>query len=330
MEDIIHVPLNEHLNLEMRENFQVAVLSGLKHANKKIESKYMYDERGCELFNQITRHPDYYLTRCEMEILNCYQAEIAKQIGPEAFNLVELGPGEGIKTKILMDYFLQKRCEFTYMPVDISENYLRSLFVEFIAYSPRLQLKPIHADYINGLSWLSKNSTRRSFVLFLGSSIGNFDHARTNQFLRALWNALQDGDYLLMGFDLRKDIEILMRAYNDSAGITREFNLNLLRRINRELEADFDLEKFYHYATYNVYSGAMESYLVSLTSQAIQIGKHGEQLLFEAFEPIHVEYSYKYLLSQVSSFAENSGFKLIQNFTDAKQYFLDSLWRVVK
>jgi L-histidine Nalpha-methyltransferase len=332
MTGVVYVPHDQDITSSHDEKyeFKIDIQAGLKKPNKQIQSKYFYDEHGSLLFNQITRHPDYYLTRCEIEILNTYKKQLSTLIHAEPFNLIELGPGEGIKTQLLMEQFLRDSLRFTYIPIDISTRYLKTLITEFKQQLPDLKLIPVHSDYFRGLTWLSMRSERRNFVLFLGSSIGNFEPDATAHFLRQLWEALHHDDYVLLGFDLRKDVNIMMRAYNDADGITRDFNLNLLQRINRELSANFDLTKFRHYATYNVYSGAMESYLISLESQTIHIEALEQDIFFEAIEPIHVEYSYKYHLSQIQQLAHAAGFEIIKNFADSNQYFVDSLWRVKK
>lgn len=332
MSGVVHVPNDDNVTSyhDEKTEFKNDVEEGLAKPSKQIQSKYFYDEHGSELFNQITRHPDYYLTRSEIEILHAYKKQISALIGTEPFNLIELGPGEGIKTQILIEQFLKDSLNFTYMPIDISTKYLKHLIVEFNKQLPELKLKPIHSDYFCGLGWLSSHSTRRNLALFLGSSIGNFDPASTENFLHHLNETLNDGDYVFLGFDLRKDIDILMRAYNDYDGITRDFNLNLLKRINRELGANFDLEKFRHYATYNVHSGAMESYLISLERQDVDIHTLNRSYSFEEIEPIHVEYSYKYLLSQIHELAHSCSFDIIQDYTDSQAYFVNTLWQVKK
>jgi uncharacterized SAM-dependent methyltransferase len=167
-------------------------------------------------------------------------------------------------------------------------------------------------------------------VLFLGSNLGNFDKSSAKDFLRNLWNALNDGDYTVIGFDLKKDIDLMLKAYNDSQGVTRDFNLNLLRRINRELGGDFDLNKFHFYASYDVFTGAMESYLVSKEEQTVFIKEIGQAFNFEAWEPIHTEFSYKYLISDIEELAADTGFAIETQLYDSKRYFVDSIWRVQK
>lgn len=332
MTDLIHIP-NDH-GFESTQNetldFKYDVKTGLEKYNKQILSKYFYDDCGSDLFNQITRHPDYYLTRCEAEILSTYKHEFINLFTPEPFNLVELGPGEAIKTQILLRELLLRKIKFNYIPIDISTKYLKNMLKAFKQQLPEIKLLPLHADYFCGLEWLSKRSKNKNVVLFLGSSIGNFDQPTTEKFLIHLWKSLNKDDYVLLGFDLRKDVNILMRAYDDDEGITSRFNLNLLKRINRELSGNFQLDKFHHYATYNVYSGAMESYLISLEKQNVFIKDLNKTYFFNAIEAIHVENSFKYILAQINELANKTGFKLIETFMDKKQHFADTLWRVIK
>lgn len=306
------------------------ILVGLSSDKKFIPSKYFYDEKGSMLFNKITRHKDYYLTNCELEILENNKGKLATIFAEKPFNLIELGPGEGIKSRIIIDEFLQKNLDFNYFTIDISRKYLKQIVKQFNQELPKLKLMALNSDYFSGLHWLSLHSKRRNVVLFLGSSIGNFNVENTKVFLKNIWQDLHHDDYLLIGFDLRKDLDTLINAYNDSDGITRAFNMNLLQRLNRELAADFKIENFTHHATYNVYSGAMESYLISLKKQTVTFKALHKSFDFDEFEPIHVEFSYKYLLSQIEEFAQNAGFKIVNNFTDTHNYFVDSLWQVQK
>lgn len=315
---------NEH------EEFKSNIKLGFEARKKNIPAKYLYDNRGSELFNEITRHPDYYLTRVELDILETYKNEIAHSIGKETFNLIDLGPGEGTKTEILIQEFLCNSLIFTYVPIDISQLYLKRLLGGFNSKFKKLISQGIHADYFSGLDWVCKTSAQRNLVLFLGSSIGNFEPETTKIFLRHLHQTLQHGDYILLGFDLCKDISILMRAYDDSAGITRAFNFNLLERINRELDANFDVNKFCHYPTYNVHTSAMESYLISLEKQKIDLGELNKSYILQAIEPIHIEFSYKYNATQIEQLAINCGFKIVNNFFDNRHYFVDTLWMVDK
>lgn len=311
--------------------FALDVLVGLSSPKKSLSSKYFYDTWGSELFNKITELPEYYPTACELEIIQHNSATIARYVDyDQPFNLVELGAGFSPKTTSLLNYFLDQKLDFQYVPIDISEGAMHSLIESLRSKFPRLEANGLVTDYFNGLKWLNNRSKRKNLVLFLGSSIGNFTHAENCILLRNLWNCLNHDDVLLIGFDLKKDIEMLLRAYNDSEGVTREFNLNLLRRINRELGGTFDITKWRHFGTYDVFSGGMESYLVSLEKQSVFIEKIGRWFDFEAWEPIHTEYSYKYLVSEIEHLAGETGFEVYEHLFDSRRYFADSVWRVYK
>jgi L-histidine N-alpha-methyltransferase len=316
--------------VSIKEAFVRDVLIGLSGMPKRIPSKYFYDARGSHLFQQITELPEYYLTRCEFEIVDAHKNSIAEIMKSEAYNLVELGPGDARKSRVLIDHLVEKGIDFRYVPIDISSAALEGLVENMQSDFPNLTVHGLVSEYFNALNWLKNFNHRKNLVLFLGSNIGNFNREASRVFLHSLWNSLSTGDYVLIGFDLKKDIEILLKAYNDTKGITREFNLNLLRRINEELSGDFDPGKFQHYAGYNVFSGAMESYLVSRENQVVKIQEIGQSFSFEPWEPIHTEYSYKYLESDITRLAEDTGFLLLEQFFDSKKYFTDVLWRVSK
>ena len=310
--------------------FAVDILVGLSEMRKSIPSKYLYDARGSNLFRQITHLDEYYPTACEIEILKKYAGEIGEFIGDEPFNLVELGAGFGRKTQAVIKRFREAGLNLRYVPIDISESAMAGLIDSLRDQFPGLNAHGLVSDYFAGLKWLNNRFEERNFVLFLGSSVGNFTHAQARVFLRNAWNCLNHDDIMLVGFDLKKDIELLLRAYNDSHGVTREFNLNVLRRINNELGGNFDLNKFRHFGTYDVFSGAMESYLVSLEKQSVYIDRIGRSFDFQAWEPIHTEYSYKYLISDIELLAEETGFKVAHHFFDSRKFFTDSVWKVVK
>jgi dimethylhistidine N-methyltransferase len=310
--------------------FALDVLHGLSEMPKNLPSKYFYDEQGSQLFQKITDLQEYYLTRCELEVLEGHQETISQLLKNKAFNLVELGVGDGHKTKVIIKRLLEDGREFNFVPIDISEPVIHSLTSGMDEEFPDLEIKGIVSEYFDGIRWLSKLETRMNLVLFLGSNIGNFHRKETLSFLRTLWNSLNDGDLVLIGFDLKKNIETMTRAYNDSAGTTRDFNLNLLKRINRELGGDFDLDQFEHYSTYDVYTGAMESYLVSLKEQTVYIQEIGQSFSFQAYEPIHTEYSYKYLESDIDSLARETGFRTELKLYDSRNWFIDAIWKVLK
>jgi len=315
----------------IRESFARDILISLSEWPKRIPSRYFYDAEGSGLFQQIMELPEYYLTGCEFEIFRSSKEEIADFLSVQGrCNLIELGPGDGRKTRILIQHFLEAGLDFEYVPIDISESAMEELIPDLRSSFSGLQLRPIVSEYFNALHWLKNLNSRRNFVLFLGSNIGNFNAQASRVFLRSLWNALNVDDYVLIGFDLKKDIDLLLRAYNDSQGVTTRFNLNLLTRINRELGGNFDIRRFRHFGTYNVFSGAMESYLVSLERQSVFIQEIGQSFSFEPWEPIHTEYSYKYLESDILKLADETGFVPVRQFYDSRGFFTDCIWRVQK
>jgi dimethylhistidine N-methyltransferase len=243
---------------------------------------------------------------------------------------VELGAGDGTKTRVLLKHFWERDMDFRFVPIDICEPALLQLVERCGGEFPGMPIEGLVSEYFGGLAWLSGLKGRRNVVLFLGSNIGNFSAPEARVFLRSLWNSLNDDDLVLVGFDLKKDIEVLLRAYNDPRGVTADFNLNLLRRINRELGGDFSLDRFEHYSTYDVLSGAMESYLVSRERQRVCIDALKTSFSFQAWEPIHTEVSNKYLPGGISSMAGETGFEVVDEMRDLRRYFADSLWRVRK
>lgn len=317
-----------------RETFALDVLQGLSAERKFIPSKYFYDARGSELFSQIMDLRDYYLTDCEQEILKHHGAEIARlaktTCAGEELALVELGAGDGRKTELLLDALAEAQAPFHYVPIDISEQAVRALTDTVVVSRPELSCRGLVAEYFDAFRWLNRNTSARKMVLFLGSNIGNFDTTQGPLFLRTLWNALEEGDLLLTGFDLKKDIGIMLRAYNDSRGVTAEFNRNILRRINRELGANFDEGAFEHYGTYDVFSGAMESYLVSLRDQDVSVDALNKTFSFAPFEPVHLEYSFKFLPEDIDRLAAETGFRVLATIFDSRRFFADTVWQVQK
>ncbi len=313
-----------------RETFAEDVLVGLSERPKRISSKYFYDGEGSRLFQRITDLEEYYLTRAEAEIFETRGSEIVAAVGDRPLNLVDLGAGDGRKTVLLLERLLAAGVPVRYVPIDISEAAMAELIDSMGARFPELPISGLIAEYFEGVRWIGRQSERHNLVLFLGSNIGNLNKPLARAFLRRLWRALNPGDHALVGFDLKKDIELLLAAYNDDQGITAAFNLNLLRRINIELGADFDVSKWRFFCTYNVFSGAMESYLVSLQAQTVHIEALQSRFSFAPWEPIHTEYSYKYLDSDISGLAEHGGFEDQARFYDSNRWFCDALWRAKK
>lgn len=310
----------------------LSVLEGLSSRPKSLPSRLFYDDKGSELFKKIMGLEEYYPTRCEAEILAKYSKEITSHVSGEKFNLVELGCGDGAKTILLLDSLLKEKREFNFVPLDISKaavEFLLSNFEKKYGTIP-FEVKGLVAEYFQGLTWLTENASERNMVMFLGSNIGNFNKPTALRFLRHLWHSLNPGDLVLIGFDLKKDLDILYDAYNDKQGVTKEFNFNVLDRINSLLGGDFKRENFQHQGLYNIQTGAMESYLISQSQHQVTIKEVGKTFKFEPWEAIHMEYSYKYLESDIESLASSTGFKIIKNFYDEKDYFIDSLWSVEK
>jgi len=312
-----------------QEEFAIDVLTGLSSHQKSISAKYFYDDIGSELFQKISQHQDYYLTKTEFVILQEVGAIIPEIIKKPEIDIIELGAGDGHKSKLIIDSFLNKGCKVNFYPIDISEKAMQ-LLGENLAVSEKLNIHGIVADYFTSLNHLKKISNNKKLVLFLGSNIGNFNKSQSRYFLKKLWLSLNASDYVLIGYDLKKDTHILNKAYNDADGLTEAFNLNLLSRINQELGGNFDVSKFQHYGFYNPTLEDMESYLISLEEQEIYISALEKNFHFEKFEPMHLECSYKFSPSDIAYLASHTGFHVEQHFSDEKNYFIDALWRVQK
>ncbi len=312
------------------ETFAEDVLKGLSSTPKSLSSKYFYDDAGSRLFQKIMELPEYYLTRSEFEIFEQRAAEIFEAFtgNSAAFDLIELGAGDGTKTAVLIDYFLREKTDFTYSPIDISREAVDSLTQKFNARFPELTINARVGDYFRILETLKSESARPKILLFLGSNIGNFSRDASIEFFRNLREVMNHQDLLFTGFDLQKDPRVILAAYDDVTGVTAEFNLNLLRRINRELGADFDLEKFSHYAIYRPTECAARSFLISREEQEVFIETLNQTFHFKAWEPIFMEISQKYNLEMIEDLARMSGFRVKQNFFDERKYFVDSLWNI--
>lgn len=314
--------------LDLRTSFASDVLIGLSERPRRLPSAYFYDGEGSRLFRRIMGLPEYYLTRCEREVLANHSQEIGSLLGSRDVNVVDLGAGDGAKTAVLLERLIRGGAAVCYVPIDISEEALRQVSNRMRSELPGLQVSGLVTTYANGLRWLAEHTALTSnLVCFLGSNIGNFTKARARAFLQEIWRVMRPQDALLVGFDLKKDIDLLLAAYNDDQGVTAAFNLNLLHRINVELGGDFELSKFRHFGTYDVHSGAMVSYLVSLVEQRVTIESLGIAFDFAAWEPLHTEYSYKYLPADIRDLARDSGFRIQADFADERGWFIDSLWR---
>ncbi|WP_034752213.1 L-histidine N(alpha)-methyltransferase [Chryseobacterium daeguense] len=311
------------------DHFRQEVLEGLKKEPKKLPSKYFYDKTGDRLFQQIMNMPEYYLTDCELDIFKNKTKEIAEVMisMDTSFDLIELGAGDAMKSTCLLKYLAEKNIDFAYMPIDISGNILSVLKEKINNEIPTLDIVSLEGEYFDMLDKATHISNRRKVVLFLGGNIGNMEVEEASHFCREVKRKLNPGDIFFVGFDLKKNPHTILSAYNDKTGITAQFNLNLLSRMNGELHADFDLEQFQHYQTYDPASGACRSYLVSLRDQTVMIGE--ERVHFTENECIDMEISQKFFENDIKKIAKNSGFDLINEIRDSKNWFVDSVWQVI-
>jgi L-histidine N-alpha-methyltransferase len=305
------------------------VLRGLTSTPKSLSSKYFYDDEGSRLFREIMKLPEYYLTRAEYKLFTEQTDDIyaAFTDGAKAIDLIELGAGDGTKTAVLIEHFLERGADFTYSPIDISKEACDALSNKFNAKFPGLKIYPHHGDYFKILHSLKNGNGRRKVLLFLGSNIGNFSRVQAVDFFRQLRGVMNGDDRLFVGFDMQKDPRVIVRAYDDPAGVTSLFNLNLLRRINRELGADFDLDQFSHYAQYRPVECAARSFLISREKQTVHIAALNRSFEFEQWEPIFMEISQKYTAEMIEELAAASGFEIKTEFLDKENFYCDSLWR---
>lgn len=298
------------------ESFRDAVLNGLGRARKAIPCKFFYDARGSALFEEICRLPEYYPTRTEIAILEENSSDIAAQMGQHC-RLIEFGSGASHKVRILLEALDRPAA---YVPVDISREHLRDAAASLAEDFPSVPIIAVCADYTRPFSLPPLPGARGKRVgFFPGSTIGNFEPGAAVAFLANYARILGPGEEMLIGVDLKKDPEILDAAYNDRAGVTAAFNLNLLDRINRELDGDLDLDRFEHVAFYNAVEGRVEIYIRSLVNQSAQIA--GRTFHFAAGELIHTEYSYKYSVGEFRALAARAGFRPVDTWTDPAELF---------
>ncbi|MEM7582710.1 MAG: L-histidine N(alpha)-methyltransferase [Acidobacteriota bacterium] len=302
--------------LEVRTRMRRDVLAGLRSEPRSIPPKYFYDARGSELFEQITRLEAYYPTRVELSILEAHVDAMASRIGSGCL-LVEYGSGSSRKTGLLLAALTEP---VAYVPIDIAGEALEAAAAQIAARFPAIEVLPVHADYSMGYEIPSTfHAAERRVGYFPGSTIGNFTPQEAGVFLAGVAEVCGPGGGLLIGVDLEKDVAVLERAYDDPEGVTAEFNLNLLRRCNRELGATFELEAFQHRAFYNVEQHRIEMHLVSLRDQQVEVA--GERFAFATGESIHTENSYKYSLQRFAGLAERAGFAVDAVWVDDDELF---------
>lgn len=299
--------------------FLADVLAGLRSSPKEFPCKYFYDERGSQLFDDICELDEYYLTRTEDEIIKRHVQEMADQIGPGVM-LVEYGSGSSTKTRTLLDHLNDP---VAYVPVDISREHLRRVAATLSHAYPQMEVLPVCADFTKPFALpQSRRAPTHSAVFFPGSTIGNFKPREAREMIKHLAAMCGTGGGLLIGIDLQKDPRVIEAAYNDARGVTADFNLNLLRHINHELDADFDLAQFRHRASYDERLGRIQMSLVSRRAQVVTVGgRGGEAFEFAADEPIITEYSHKYTIDGFAEMAADACLTLRRSWTDAQRRF---------
>ena len=324
------VPLQMRQIVESAELSPVAedVLFGLSlpQGARRLPPRLFYDAKGSELFEQITALPEYYLTRTERAIFEEHGEDMMRAAG-SGLTLIELGAGTAAKTEVLIAALMRRQLSATYIPIDVSPAALEIAERNLTAKFPALRVRPMEGDFTHGLERL-KRVPGRKLVLYIGSSIGNFETDEAGALLRTVRESLDPGDALLLGTDLAKDPARLLAAYNDAAGVTARFNLNLLARINRELGGDFDLSQFRHEAVWNAKASRIEMWLVSRASQNVRVRELCMAVAFAEGERIHTENSYKFTPSMIAGMLAAGGFRREMTWTDPQRWFGVHLARV--
>jgi dimethylhistidine N-methyltransferase len=304
--------------------FAFDVLTGLvTDSQKKLAPKYFYDDLGSKLFEAITLLPEYGLSRADSRLLARCSKDVARRLGSPGF-VAELGSGVGKKTSHILEAIPQRT---TYYPIDVSREALSACRAEL---SPVADVRLIHAEYFEGLQQISRQRTPGSkmLLLFVGSSIGNFEPEQRHHFLRALHENMRPGDLFLLGADLVKDVDEMIEAYDDAAGVTAAFNLNLLNRMNRELDANFHLKSFTHMSLWNHEDQRIEMHLVSRKKQRVLVRSLRAWVEFDAGETIWTESSHKFTVEDLDEAAASSGFQVLETWTDSEWPFAETLWQV--
>lgn len=292
------------------------VQRGLRSQPKRLPSWLFYDERGSQLFEAICEQPEYYLTRCEIALMAAHAGEMADVLGEEV-RLVEYGSGNALKTRMLLEHL---HAPVSYVPVEISAEPLRRCVQEMAERFPSLAVQPHGGDFTRPLRLpIPPRAPRRTVLYFPGSTIGNFEARDAADLLRKMRNEMGDAGGILIGADLKKDTATIEAAYNDKAGITAEFTLNMLVRLNREIGSDFDLASFRHRAHYNAMAGRIETFLVSACDQKVRVGK--QLVSFAPEEAMQVEYSCKYSHEDFAALAAKAGLDVAHAWTDPQEMF---------
>jgi len=304
---------------KVEKTFADEIFSSLDRNSKYIHPKFFYDKKGSALFEKICGLSEYYPTRTEIKILKNLKTELLKFLD-DSFKLVELGSGSSVKTRLILNLFDEIQTTIEYFPIDISEILTESSEILQRDY-PSLKITGIIDTYEGGLEFIEKYDDRKNLIIFLGSSFGNFTPKDGKIFLQKINSIMKKGDLFLIGLDLVKNRTILENAYDDSQGVTAEFNLNVLSRINDELDADFVLNNFKHVAKYNEKDQRVEMYLKSLVNQSVIISKSNLSLKLKQGELIHTEYSHKYKTSQIQELMNETGFEIKKNWLDENKHY---------
>lgn len=299
--------------------FCAEVDTGLRQSPKSLPTRYLYDHEGSELFESITDLPEYYLTRCETQILRDHADEIIRECG-QLGSIIEFGSGSSKKTRLILEAALRAQGPVTYVPIDISSDFLHETATNLLNQYPELSIDAVSGEYFDVADALPV-SPRPLLILFLGSNIGNLTLDEGVDFMARVGRQMRDGDHFLLGIDLVKDPAIIEAAYNDKRGVTGAFNLNLLARINRELNANFDVSRFAHRAPYLENEHRVEMRLYSLADQVVEIEGVGRSIPFAEGEFIHTEWSHKYTLESFGAMAARAGLEIDETWLDDKQWF---------
>lgn len=307
--------------------FREDIIDGLRQIPKKLPSRYFYNEEGDALFQKIMGLEEYYLPTCEMEIISERSSEIAQDLHQYAnqFEVIELGAGDGSKTAHLLESLTNHNLEIVYRPLDISPNILETNQKYINKLLPKLVVEPTDGNYFHTYPNLDRLEPNR-LVLFLGGNIGNFLLEEASDFLQLISENFESNDHILIAFDMIKDPRKILAAYDDSQGVTADFNLNLLKRINTDLGANFDLSKFTHYPYFNPVNGMTYSYLISTDKQTVQLDS-GESFRFDKYEPIHTEVSKKYFTHEIEYLAKESHLHLEKWYYDTGENYALVLMR---
>lgn len=308
--------------------FEAHVKKGLTTFPKFLSSKYIYDDKGDRLFQQIMALPEYYLTSSEYNIIETYKSDLRLLFtNPKGFDLIELGAGDGKKTKVLLKELHDHKTNFTYKPIDISQNSIDELSSDLLTLFPDLDVQGEQGTYFKVLEELAKFNERPKAIIVLGSNIGNLEHPEAIDFLTKLKDVMSPDDFLFMGFDQKKNPLTIQNAYADSQGVTQEFNRNLLHRINKEMHADFPVEKFEHWEAYDPQTGTAKSYLLATQACDVEVRKLGVKASFKKWETIHTEISQKYDDDVVEWLAVTAGLKVAEVYEDDRNYFKNYMFQ---